>query len=269
MQGAAPSVAVITGASSGIGAAMAAALAQPGQRLGLVGRNPDRLAAVSSLCRRQGAECTVAHLDIRQPALSTFLQSFDREHPIDLLVLNAGILDGRRDGEVIEDGATARSVLEVNLLAPMASLHAVLPAMRQRRRGTIAFVASLAAFVPLADAPAYSASKAALVSYGLAVRAALANEGINVVVACPGFVATAMSRCHIGHRPGEISASSAARAILDGVRRNRALVGFPFAAHWLSRLALFVPERFRYHRMSETRFHVAPSLPLRPPPDAA
>jgi short-subunit dehydrogenase len=247
---------------------MAAALAQPGQRLGLVGRDPERLAKVASVCRRQGAECTVAHLDVRQPTVSTFLQSFDRRHPIDLLVLNAGILDGRRDGEVIEDGPTARSVLEVNLLAPIANLHAMLPAMRERRRGTIVLVASLAAFVPLADAPAYSASKAALVSYGLAVREALGNEGINVVVACPGFVATPMSKVHIGDRPGEVSAESAAQAILDGVRRNRALVGFPVAAHWLSRLALFVPERFRYHRMSKTKFHVAPPLPIRPPHDA-
>lgn len=263
MDGVAAKVIAITGASSGIGAAIATAIARPGRVLRLIGRDAGRLETVAGACRALGADCLGTSLDVREPAAAAFLQALDLEHPVDLLVLNAGILDGRHAGESVEDGPTARSVLEINLLAALANLHAVLPGMRRRRRGTILIVASLAAFVPLADAPAYSASKAALVSYGLALREALQDDGIKVVVACPGFVATAMTRAHIGHRPGEITAEAAALTILDGLRRNTALVGFPRSAFWLSRLALFAPEWFRYRRMKATRFHVAPLLPSR------
>lgn len=258
-------VVAITGASSGIGAALATALARPGRIIRLIGRDIGRLDSVAEACRVKGADCLAQSLDVRQPEAGAFLQALDLEHPVDLLVLNAGILDGRRDGETVEDGPTARYVLETNLLASLANLHAVLPGMRRRRRGTILIVASLAAFVPLADAPAYSASKAALLSYGLALREALQGEGIKVLVACPGFVATAMARVHIGSRPGEVSAESAARTILDGLRRNTALIGFPRSAFWLSRLALFAPEWLRHSRMKATRFHVAPLLPSQSP----
>lgn len=256
-----PNGVAITGASAGIGAALARTLARPGRFIALIGRDVDRLEAVAGTCRQRGADCSVVRLDVRDRASTALLQSLDDEHPIDLLFLNAGILDGRRNGEVVEDGRTAQAVLETNMLAPVANLHAILPAMRRRRRGTIVLVASLAAFVPLADAPAYSASKAGLVSYGLALREALRDEGIKVIVACPGFVATGMALTHIGKRPGEISADEAARLILKGVNRQQALIGFPTVAHLLSRLALLVPERLRYRRMSKTRFYVTPKHP--------
>lgn len=258
MDGGAARVIAITGASSGIGAAIATSLARPGCTINLIGRDGSRLAAVADACRARGADCQATSLDVRQPAAEAFLRSLDADNPLDLLVLNAGVLDGRHDGEIVEDGPTAQFVLETNLLATVANLHAALPGMRKRRRGTILIVASLAAFVPLADAPAYSASKAALVSYGLALREALWEEGIKVTVACPGFVATPMAQSHVGSRPGEVSVESAAQTILAGLDRNAALVGFPRSAFWLSRLALFAPEWFRYRRMKATRFHVAP-----------
>jgi short-subunit dehydrogenase len=117
-------------------------------------------------------------------------------------------------------------------------------------------VASLASLVPLPDAPAYSASKAGLLSYGLALRDAVAAEGIRVVVACPGFVATSMSNQHLGPRPGEISAEQAAHHILDGLQRNKPMIGFPFIPFWLSRLSLLVPETIRRRGVKDTRFSV-------------
>ena len=158
----------------------------------------------------------------------------------------------------MERGSVARRVLETNLLATLDVVHLVLPAMQRNRRGSIVLVASLAALVPLPDAPAYSASKAGLLSYGLALRDAVAAEGIRVVVACPGFVATAMAGRHLGPRPGEISADDAAARILTGLRRNRAMIGFPFVPFWLSRLSLLVPEAIRRRGMKDTRFHVGP-----------
>lgn len=248
---------VITGASSGIGAALARSLAAPGRMLALLGRNAERLESIAAACRAKGATCSIASLDVTDTdGLSTFLEGFRREAPIDLLVANAGILEGRSADQAVEDGKVARRVLETNLLAAVDIVHLVLPTMRRERRGQIVLVASLASLVPLPDAPAYSASKAGLLSYGLALRDAVAAEGIRVVVACPGFVATAMADKHLGPRPGEISADDAAERILAGLRRNRGMIGFPLVPFWLSRLSLLVPEAIRRRSMRGTRFHV-------------
>lgn len=248
---------VITGASSGIGAALARSLAAPGRTLALLGRNTERLEAVASACQEKGATCRIASLDVSDTAgLSTFLEDVGRVTPIDLIIANAGILDGRAADETVERGSVARRVLETNLLAAVDLIHLVLPSMQKNRRGSIVLVASLASLVPLPDAPAYSASKAGLLSYGLALRDAVGPEGIRVVVACPGFVATAMSDRHLGPRPGEISAEDAAERILDGLGRNTAMIGFPLVPFWLSRLSLLVPEVIRRRGMKNTRFHI-------------
>ena len=257
-----------TGASSGIGAALSLQLAGPGRVLALVGRDPTRLEQVADACRTRGAACRIGCLDIRNAGhLSAFLEEFDREQPIDTFISNAGILDGRHDGQVIESGETARLVLETNLLAAIDAVHLILPKMRQRRHGQIVLVASLAALVPLSDAPAYSASKAGLMSYGLALRDAVAAEGIKVVVACPGYVSTAMADIHLGPRPGEISAEAAAALIVRGLHRNKDLIGFPLLPFWLSRLSLLVPEFFRRHGARGTRFHVGQKSAQAPPQD--
>jgi len=252
-----PNVIVITGASSGIGAALSRQLAGPGRSLALIGRNVSRLDQVAAECRSKGAACRVGAIDVRDSErLAAFLDEFDREQPIDTFISNAGILDGRHADRKVEDGATARRVLETNLLAAIDAVHVVLPKMRQRRRGDIVLVASLAALVPLPDAPAYSASKAGLLSYGLALRDALAADNIRVVVACPGYVSTAMAGVHIGPRPGEISADDAAARILRGLNRNKALTGFPLVPFWLTRFTLLVPEFVRRLGQPGSRFHV-------------
>jgi len=253
-----PTSIVITGASSGIGAALAERLASPGRLLRLMGRDSERLAAVADRCAAKGGETRSVSLDVRDSeSLRAALEAAERERAIDMLVVSAGILTGRGVDEPIEAIADARRTIDTNLLAAMESVAAVLPGMRRRRRGDIILVSSLAAFVPLPDAPAYSASKAGLLSYGLALRHALADEGVRVVVACPGFVDTPMARIHIGPRPGAVSANDAADRILAGWRRGRPLIGFPFVASWLSRLSLLVPERRRWRDMRGTRFHVA------------
>src|SRR6188472_3091607 len=149
---------VITGASSGIGAALALRLAGVGTHIALLGRDVGRLTAVADACRGHGAVCQTAAIDICDgPAMSAFLQQVDRQEPIDLLIANAGVLEGRQADQVVEAAGVARPVIETNLLATLDTVHHVLPGMRQRRNGTIVLVASLASLVPLADAPAYSA----------------------------------------------------------------------------------------------------------------
>ncbi len=248
---------VITGASSGIGAALAQALASPDRVLALLGRDKGRLEVIAEACRLKGALCRVASIDIcDREAMATFIQAVEREHGIDLLILNAGIMTSRPTNDAVETGPTAHRVLEINFMSAIDTLHLALPGMRQRCRGEIIFMASLSGFAPLRDAPAYSASKAALISYGLALRDAIASEGINVVVACPGYVTTPLVSKHRGARPGEIPVDYAVRKILRGLDANRGIIGFPAPLYWLSKVALLVPEFMRRKTMSLFRFHI-------------
>jgi len=249
---------VITGASSGIGQALAEHYAVAGNRLGLIARNTERLAAVvaSTATRADAVESAQADVTDR-PAIESVLRRFDAEAPIDLLIVNAGILGGRRKEEAIETGEMARRVIATNLIGAIDCFQAVLPAMQARDRGQIAFISSLSAFAPLADAPAYAASKAALLSYGLAMREALAPTGIAVNVVTPGYVASAMTDSHRGAQPFKISADKAARIIGRGLARNAAIIGFPTPFYQVSRLSLLLPDRLRQLGSKGLRFHVA------------
>ncbi|MDB5362899.1 MAG: putative short-chain dehydrogenase [Rhodospirillales bacterium] len=250
---------VITGASSGIGAALAKFYARPGVTLGLIGRDPARLGAVAAAAKAAGAVTVEGLVDLRdRAALTGFLSEFDAAHPIDLLIANAGVLDGRRADAVVEDADVARRVIEINLLGAVDTLHAVLPAMRQRRRGHIALVSSLAALSPLPDAPAYSASKAGLLSYGRAMRAAVAHENVRISVVCPGYVTSAMTDSHIGNHPHKISAEAAARLIDAGIARNKPVIGFPWQLYIPSLISPFVPEFITRIATKGIRFHVKP-----------
>jgi short-subunit dehydrogenase len=250
---------VITGASSGIGAALARFYARPGVTLGLIGRDPARLGAVAAEARAAGAAVEEGAFDLRDRAtLAAFLTGFDAAHPIDLLIANAGVLDGRRADGAIENAEAARRVIEINLLGAIDTLHGVLPGMRRRGRGHIALISSLAALSPVTDAPAYSASKAGLLAYGRALRAALVDDHVRVSVVCPGYVTSAMTDSHIGQHPGKISAEAAARLIAAGIDRNKPVIGFPRVLYLLSMITPFIPEAINRIATNGIRFHVVP-----------
>ena len=249
---------IITGASSGIGQALALHHARSGARLGLIGRDRHRLDAVAAQCRGLGATVTVAEIDVRSRAeMKAWIEAFDRESPVDLVFANAGIMDGTRPNAVIEPPDAGLVVIETNVLGVLNTVQPIVPAMVQRGRGQIAIIASIASFIPLADAPSYSASKAAVFNYGLAVRAALAGKGIRVNVICPGFVTTPMILRATGDRPGEMSAERAVNLISRGLQRNRAVILFPFWFAWATRIHGHMPDRIRRWAMSHFRFTVS------------
>jgi short-subunit dehydrogenase len=212
MAEAAPRHVVVTGASAGLGAALACAYAAPGTVLGLIGRNVGRLEACAQQCRQAGAEVVIAGLDVRNAAaMQTWLHEFDAAHPIDLLIANAGIASTLASASEWEDLARTTAVMDTNFFGAM---HAVLPVvdrMRMRRRGQIAIVSSLAALHGMAISPAYCASKSALKAYGESIRPLLAREGIALNIVLPGFVKTAMSDMFPGNKPFLWTAEKAAR----------------------------------------------------------
>lgn len=248
---------VISGASSGLGAALARLYAGPGVTLGLIGRDAGRLDAVAGACRKAGATVVAATLDVakREP-VEAWLREFDRAHPVELVIANAGTSGGPKPGEPGEDiGVTTRQVA-VNLLGAVHVAVPLVSAMAARGRGRIAFVASLAAYRGLPYAPGYSASKAGLRAYGEALRAQLEPHGIGVTVVCPGFFASPMTARWDGPTPLLVSTERAARRIKRGIDRGRRRVGFPWPLALGLRLADALPAALGDRILRGFRFRI-------------
>ena len=187
---------LITGASSGIGAALALELAAPGTTLHLSGRDAGRLAGVVEACRARGAVVQDAILDVRDAAaMAAWVTGCGS---LDLVVANAGISAGAGE-KAAETAEQTRAIFATNL---DGVLNTVLPAIDMMRdqpaaadgwRGRIVVVASIAAFVAGAAAPAYCASKAAADAWTVATAVRLRREGIALTSVCPGYIRTAMT----------------------------------------------------------------------------
>jgi short-subunit dehydrogenase len=250
---------IITGASSGIGRALAIALARPGIVLGLIGRDAARLADTGRACTLRGALVHVLPADVRRrDEVRDIILRFDSEHPVDCVIANAGVSVGTSPAGDIESEDETFALLETNLTGALATALPLMPRMRERRHGRMVFVSSIAALAPLPDAAAYSGSKAALLAYGLAMRERLRDEGVKVNVVCPGFVTTPMAEHYLGWKPFEISPEDAARRIIRGLQRDRAVIAFPWPLVIAARFQQMLPESLRRLGASAFRFRIAP-----------
>ena len=178
--------ALVTGATSGIGAAFARELGRRGFRLILTGRRETELRAVGSEIGEERVELLLAELS-EERDLERVLRSAEGR-AIDVLINNAGFGIGKRfhRGDLKEEIRMAR----VHVEAPMRLIHAVAPGMVERGRGLIVNVASLAAFAPLPGSATYSATKAFLVAFSESLAMELGSSGVRVQALCPGFVRT-------------------------------------------------------------------------------
>lgn len=233
-----PSNILITGASSGIGAALAREYAAAGRFLALSGRDTTRLEDVAALCRAAGAQVETRAVDVADAAaMERWLLELDRRQPLDLVIANAGITAGA--GRGMESPAQARAVTATNIDGMLNTVLPLLPALQERRRGQIAITASLASFVGLPGAAVYCASKAANRVYGEALRPMLRPFGIGVSVICPGFVVSRITAENPFPMPFLMEADRAARRIRIGLARNKARIAFPWplvAVLWLLRV---------------------------------
>lgn len=249
---------VITGASSGLGAALAEAYAAPGVRLGLLGRNANRLDAVAACCEGRGATVDRGCVDVTDtPGLTAWLTGADDRQPVDLLIACAGITGGVPPGAAAEPAGTAQRLYAVNVLGAMATAEALLPRFRARRAGQVALMSSLAAFATIISAPTYSASKAALLRWGQGLRVRMAGDGVAVSVICPGFVDTPLSDSLVGPKPMMTSPQRAAARIRRGLARNRAVIAFPWIPYVGVRLLPFVPDAVAARLMRRFDYRVA------------
>lgn len=223
---------LITGGSSGIGEAIAYECAKKGDTLFICGRDSNRLDKVAEKCRTIGAEAVYAKvIDVsKEVETEIWIRESNLVSPLERVFSNAGIGTGEETTENI------RKTFDVNV---EGNLNTVLPVIEIfRSRGNkglrqILITASIAGYGPLSACPAYSGSKAAMKTWGLALRGMLKKEGIKVSVICPGFVRSRITDLNTCPMPFFMEADVAAKTILAAADKNIGLIAFP----WPMRLA--------------------------------
>jgi short-subunit dehydrogenase len=240
-----PESILITGASSGIGEALALHYARAGITLFLGGRNADRLESVASACREQGAEVLTWIGDVTQEAeVRQWIQHSDQHRPLNLVIANAGIALGATQVEELHPVAT--ETLNANVTGVLNTVHPALEVMARRRPypvtdAQVALMSSIMGYAGVARSPAYSASKAAVKHYGEALRGAFRNMGVGVSVICPGYVGTPLLGGPDASMPFMISSEKAAKIIARGLARNKARITFPWQVLLIARVVMNLP----------------------------
>jgi len=239
-QPAVSSAILITGASSGIGAALARAYAREEVLLALGGRDAGRLEAIAGDCRRAGAQVVTGLVDVTdRQAMADWIATVETLAPLGLVIANAGISGGGIEARA--DADPTRRMLAVNVEGMLNTVEPALAPMLARRCGQMALMSSLAGFRGMPSAPAYCASKAAVRVYGEALRARLRGSGVSVSVVCPGFVRTPLTARNPFPMPLLMEPERAAARIRAGLERKRPQIAFPWPMHLAVRLLAALP----------------------------
>jgi len=235
-------IVIVTGASSGIGRALALRLGLQRYSVGLIARRREALDAVAAEIVAAGGSAVAAVADVgdRGALRAAIARIEGRLGPVDVVVANAGFgaptrLDPLNTAEV-------EAMFRVNVMGVIYSVEAVLPGMLARGRGHLVAISSLSAFKGLPGESAYCASKAAVNVYMEGLRIALRRKGVTVTTVCPGFVQTPMAPMNSA-TPFLMSADEAARRIARLIARRRGgVVRFPWPMAMLTSLIARLPD---------------------------
>jgi short-subunit dehydrogenase len=255
-------VAVVTGASSGIGWALCKELAGRRCKVGLLARRREQLERLAKEIESAGGTAELASADVsnREQTLAAIRALREKLGPVDLLVANAGVgaptlVDPINIGDV-------EKMIQINLLGTVYCIEAVLAEMLQRGQGHLAAVSSMASYKGLPGESAYCASKAGLNAYMEGLRIHLRGRGIAVTTLCPGFVKTPMTVVNEFHMPFVMEADTAARRMVDALERKVKVYNFPKRMWALMKLTALSPDWVIARAMN--KYNEKPPMPPGP-----
>lgn len=220
---------LVTGASGGLGGALAKRLADHGQLLSLWGRNVERLDKVRLECESRGAVTQVVSQDIREhDTCREKLREAFAARPVDMAILNAGVSSGITLDGGLEPAEDACRTVDVDCTATINMASTLLNCMRERGSGHIVFISSIAGLYPLPASPAYSAAKAGLAYYAKGLRLGLrGNANLRISIVYPGYIDSRMSRRLKGPQPFRVTADMAAERIVSSLGKGKDVIAFP------------------------------------------
>lgn len=234
-------VVLLTGASSGIGRALAVAIGAKGARVGLLARRADELEAVAQEVGAAGGQALVLPSDVTdadavKAAAEQLRKAFGQ---IDILIANAGV-GGITDGRVVNVHDFGR-VISINLLGAVNSISAVVQEMVAQGSGHIVAVSSLAGYRGLPKSGAYCGSKAGLSAMCESLRLDLRGSGVDVTIVHPGFIKTPLTSGREAQMPWLLELDDGIGRILQGIEQRKASFAFPWQLATIVRLGMFFP----------------------------
>jgi short-subunit dehydrogenase len=240
---------MITGASSGIGRALAVELAKRGARLGLVARRAEALAGVAQSIEANGGLAFVLPADVRNADSLRLAaeQLRGQVGQVDVLIANAGI-GPTRDASGL-DPTEVSDVININVVGAVNSVAAVVPQMLARGQGHLVAISSLAAYRGLPKSAAYCASKAALSSFFESLRLDLEPKGIAVTIIHPGFIKTPLTSGRDAQMPFLMELDDAVKKIVRAIEKRKKSYAFPWQLATIVRAGMVMPI-WMYDRIS-------------------
>jgi len=232
----------LTGASSGIGAALAVAMAERGAIVGLVARREDQLEKVKEDCESFLSVARAYAVDVTdEAALANAAEDFRGEFGhIDIIVANAGIGGNNKETRERQPEAV-KQVIDINLLGAVNAVHAVLPHMLERGSGQLVAISSLAGIRGLPRSAAYSASKAAMTAFFESVRLDVADRGVDVTIIQPGFIRTPLTAGREAKMPFLMDLDDAIPLFLRAIEKKKKFAAFPWQLASIVRLGRIMP----------------------------
>lgn len=240
----------LTGASSGIGEALAIAMAREGAIVGLVARRREMLDELAAKIERDGAKARVFACDVVDvESLSSAAEEFRTEFGhVDIMIANAGIGGNNKETRELQPDAV-RKVIDINLMGSVNAVYAVLPKMLERGSGHLVAISSLAGFRGLPKSAAYSASKGGMTNFFESVRLDVADRGVKVTIIQPGFIKTPLTSGRANKMPFLMELDDAVPYFLRAIEKGKRFSAFPWPLATFVRLGRIFPAWF-YDRIA-------------------
>jgi short-subunit dehydrogenase len=229
---------LITGASSGIGKALAISYAEKGNTLYITARNEERLEAVKNAIIKKGAKCEAFIINVTDK--DKMAQLIHDIKKIDLVIANAGISTGSlSDHDASEK--ISRHLIDINVLGVLNTVYPAIKKMKQHGSGHIALMSSMAGFNGLGGASAYCASKAFVRVWGESLLVDLKDHNIDVTIICPGWVKSALTDKNSFKMPLLMEVDKAVNIIKSGLEKKKPIIKFPLRIYFITRFLEFLP----------------------------